>query len=35
MPAAVKVAAALSIVFWLCVTFFGRAIGFTLGVFGS
>ncbi len=35
MPAAVKVAAALSIVFWICVTFFGRAIGFTLGIFGS
>jgi uncharacterized membrane protein len=35
MPPAVKVAAALSIVFWICVTFFGRMIGFTLGVFGS
>ena len=35
MPPAVKVAAALSIVFWLCVTFFGRMIGFTLGQFGS
>lgn len=35
MPPAVKVAAALSIVFWLAVTFFGRAIGFTLGIFGS
>ena len=31
----VKVAAALSIVFWICVVFFGRMIGFTLGVFGS
>ncbi len=35
MPVAVKVAAALSIVFWLAVVFFGRAIGFTLGIFGS
>jgi uncharacterized membrane protein len=35
MPPAVKVAAWLSIVFWICVTFFGRAIGFTLGQFGS
>ena len=33
MPVAVKVAAALSIVLWLSVVFFGRAIGFTLGVF--
>jgi hypothetical protein len=33
MPAAVKVAAALSIVFWIAVVFFGRAIGFTLGIF--
>ena len=33
MPVAVKVAAALSIVFWLAVVFFGRAIGFTLGIF--
>jgi hypothetical protein len=33
MPAMVKVAAGLSIVFWLLVVFFGRAIGFTLGVF--
>ncbi len=35
MPVAVKVAAALSIVFWFGVVFFGRAIGFTLGIFGS
>jgi uncharacterized membrane protein len=35
MPPAVKVAAALSIVLWVCVTFFGRAIGFTLGQFGT
>jgi hypothetical protein len=35
MPFAVKLAAGLSIVFWLAVVFFGRAIGFTLGVFGS
>lgn len=33
MPAAVKVAAALSILFWIAVVFFGRAIGFTLGIF--
>jgi hypothetical protein len=31
----VKVAAALSILFWFGVVFFGRAIGFTLGIFGS
>jgi hypothetical protein len=35
MPSSVKVGAALSIVFWLGVVFFGRAIGFTLGIFGS
>ena len=33
MPVAVKVAAALSIIFWLAVVFFGRAIGFTLSMF--
>ena len=33
MPTAVKVAAGLSIVFWILVVFFGRAIGFTLGIF--
>jgi uncharacterized membrane protein len=35
MPSSVKIGAALSIVFWLGVVFFGRAIGFTLGIFGS
>ena len=35
MPQAVKVAAALSIILWFGVVFFGRAIGFTLGIFGS
>ena len=35
MPGAVKVGAALSIILWLGVVFFGRAIGFTLGIFGS
>lgn len=35
MPLAVRVGAALSIVLWLAVVFFGRAIGFTLGIFGS
>jgi hypothetical protein len=33
MPTAVKVAAALSLIFWIMVVFFGRAIGFTLGIF--
>jgi hypothetical protein len=33
MPVAVRVAAGLSIVFWVLVVFFGRAIGFTLGIF--
>lgn len=33
MPVSVKVAGALSLVFWLLVVFFGRAIGFTLGIF--
>jgi hypothetical protein len=33
MPVSVKVAGALSLVFWLLVVFFGRAIGFTLGMF--
>jgi hypothetical protein len=35
MPPAVKVAAGLSIVLWLAVVFFGRAIGFTLGSLGT
>jgi hypothetical protein len=30
-----KVAGGLSLVFWLLVLFFGRMIGFTLGIFGS
>lgn len=33
MPVAVKVAAALSLLFWVLVVFFGRAIGFTLSMF--
>ncbi len=33
VPAAVKVAGFLSLFFWLLVVFFGRAIGFTLGIF--
>ena len=33
MPTAVKVSAALSLIFWILVVFFGRAIGFTLGIF--
>ena len=33
MPVSVKVAGALSLFFWLLVVFFGRAIGFTLGIF--
>ena len=33
LPFAVKLAAALSLIFWLLVVFFGRAIGFTLGIF--
>ena len=33
MPVSVKVAGALSLFFWLLVVFFGRAIGFTLGMF--
>lgn len=32
-PTAVKVSAALSLIFWVLVVFFGRAIGFTLGIF--
>lgn len=34
VPTAGKVAAGLSLFFWLCVIFFGRAIGFTLGIYG-
>ena len=33
MPFAAKLAGALSLIFWLAVVFFGRAIGFTLGIF--
>lgn len=33
MPGSVKAAAAISLVLWVLVVFFGRAIGFTLGIF--
>ncbi len=33
MPGAAKVNAALSLIFWILVVFFGRAIGFTLSMF--
>jgi hypothetical protein len=33
VPIGAKVAGALSLLFWLAVVFFGRAIGFTLGIF--
>ena len=33
VPSAAKLAGALSLIFWLAVVFFGRAIGFTLGIF--
>ncbi|MEO6153639.1 MAG: DUF6644 family protein [Croceibacterium sp.] len=35
IPFAAKVAGGLSLFFWLLVVFFGRAIGFTLGIFGN
>ena len=35
VPIGAKIAGGLSLVFWLLVLFFGRAIGFTLGIFGS
>ena len=35
MPVAVKVAATLSLISWILVVYFGRAIGFTLGIFGT
>jgi hypothetical protein len=35
IPFAAKLAGFLSLLFWLAVVFFGRAIGFTLGIFGS
>lgn len=33
MPRGAKIAGALSLFFWLLVIFFGRAIGFTLGIY--
>lgn len=33
LPRGAKIAGVLSIVFWLSIVFFGRAIGFTLGVY--
>ncbi len=33
VPTGAKVAGALSLLFWLGVVFFGRAIGFTLGIY--
>ena len=33
VPFAAKLAGGLSLLFWLAVVFFGRAIGFTLGIF--
>ena len=33
IPTAGKVAATLSLLFWILVVFFGRAIGFTLGIY--
>jgi hypothetical protein len=33
VPTAAKVAGALSLFFWILVVFFGRAIGFTLGIY--
>lgn len=33
VPLPARVAGALSLIFWLLVVFFGRAIGFTLGIF--
>lgn len=35
VPLAAKVSATLSLLAWIAVVFFGRAIGFTLGIFGS
>lgn len=34
-PAAAKVAGWLSLIFWVAVVFFGRAIGFTLSMYGN
>ncbi|HWJ69664.1 MAG TPA: hypothetical protein VNS79_14735, partial [Sphingobium sp.] len=33
LPTGAKIAGALSLLFWLGVIFFGRAIGFTLGIY--
>jgi hypothetical protein len=33
LPTGAKVAGALSLLFWILVIFFGRAIGFTLGIY--
>ena len=33
VPSAAKLAGWLSLIFWIMVVFFGRAIGFTLGIF--
>lgn len=33
IPTAVKVSGAVSLIFWISITFFGRAIGHTLGMF--
>jgi hypothetical protein len=35
IPKGAKVAGGLSLLCWLAVLFFGRAIGFTLGIFGN
>lgn len=33
IPVATKLAASLSLIFWVLVVFFGRTVGFTLGIF--
>jgi len=33
MPTGAKIAGALSLFFWVLVIFFGRSIGFTLGIY--
>jgi hypothetical protein len=33
IPVAAQLAGALSLIFWILVVFFGRTVGFTLGVF--
>jgi hypothetical protein len=35
VPLGGKIAASLSLFFWICVIFFGRVIGFTLGLYES